>query len=185
MVGRERNGGPALAAFQMSADTGAIIGPVLAGLLIDHGSYPLAFGVTGLVTLLAVIPWLLARETHDVRHGTPTPRGRRPHRSTCEKTSRRELTRRLRSRPTSTPGCRRGTPCAALCEARALLHGRLGWAEHGVAATHEVDDGLAGRQLLATLAGGPLAADPPAVQSPTPSASSPTARQVVTARGRW
>jgi len=69
IVGRERNGGPALAAFQMSADSGAIIGPVLAGLLIDYGSYPLAFGMTGLITLLAVIPWLFARETHDVRHG--------------------------------------------------------------------------------------------------------------------
>ena len=73
VVGRERNGGPALAAFQMSADTGAIIGPVLAGLLIDHGSYPLAFGTTGLITLLAVIPWLRARETHDVRHPAPEP----------------------------------------------------------------------------------------------------------------
>ena len=57
----------------MSADTGAIIGPVLAGLLIDHGSYPLAFGTTGLITLLAVIPWLRARETHDVRHPAPEP----------------------------------------------------------------------------------------------------------------
>jgi len=66
IVGRERNGGPALAAFQMSADTGAIIGPVLAGALIDFGSYPLAFGTTGLITLLAVIPWLRARETHQV-----------------------------------------------------------------------------------------------------------------------
>ena len=66
VVGRERNGGPALAAFQMSADTGAIIGPILAGLLIDYGSYPLAFGTTGLITLLAVIPWLRARETHEV-----------------------------------------------------------------------------------------------------------------------
>jgi MFS family permease len=73
IVGRERNGGPALATFQMSADSGAIIGPILAGLLIDHGSYPLAFGITGLVTLLAVIPWLFARETHDVSHGAPTP----------------------------------------------------------------------------------------------------------------
>ncbi len=73
IVGRERNGGPALATFQMSADSGAIIGPILAGLLIDHGSYPLAFGITGLVTLLAVIPWLFARETHDVQHGAPTP----------------------------------------------------------------------------------------------------------------
>ena len=67
VVGRERNGGPALAAFQMSMDTGAIIGPVLAGLLVDHGSYGLAFVVTGVVTLLAVLPWLRARETHPVR----------------------------------------------------------------------------------------------------------------------
>lgn len=73
VVGRKRNGGPALAAFQMSADTGAILGPIVAGLLIDNGSYPLAFGVTGLITLLAVVPWLRARETHDVRHGPPTP----------------------------------------------------------------------------------------------------------------
>jgi MFS family permease len=66
VVGRERNGGPALAAFQMSADSGAILGPIVAGVLIDNGSYPLAFGVTGLVTLLAVLPWLRARETHPV-----------------------------------------------------------------------------------------------------------------------
>ncbi len=63
VIGRERNGGPALAAFQMSTDTGAIIGPIVAGLLIDRGSYPLAFGFTGVVTLLAMVPWLRARET--------------------------------------------------------------------------------------------------------------------------
>jgi MFS family permease len=63
VIGRDRNGGPALAAFQMSMDTGTIIGPIVAGLLIDHGSYPLAFGCTGLVTLLAMLPWLRARET--------------------------------------------------------------------------------------------------------------------------
>ncbi len=63
VVGRERNGGPALAAFQMSADTGAIIGPILAGVLIDHGSYHLAFVMTGAITLLAVAPWVRARET--------------------------------------------------------------------------------------------------------------------------
>ena len=66
VVGRERNGGPALAAFQMSADTGAIIGPIVAGLLVDIGSYSLAFGVTGAITLLAAIPWLRARETNVV-----------------------------------------------------------------------------------------------------------------------
>ncbi len=63
IIGRERNGGPALAAFQMSTDTGAIIGPIVAGLLIDRGSYPLAFGFTGAVTLLAMVPWLRAGET--------------------------------------------------------------------------------------------------------------------------
>lgn len=67
VVGRERNGGPALAAFQMSADTGAIIGPVVAGLLVDRGSFGLAFAATGAVTLLAVLPWLRGRETHPVR----------------------------------------------------------------------------------------------------------------------
>ncbi|MGB7819847.1 MAG: MFS transporter [Ornithinibacter sp.] len=68
VVGRDRNGGPALAAFQMSQDSGAIVGPIIAGLLIDNGSYSLAFGVTGLITLLAVIPWLRARETREVVH---------------------------------------------------------------------------------------------------------------------
>lgn len=68
IVGRQRNGGPALAAFQMSQDLGSIIGPVIAGLLVDIGSYSLAFAVTGTITLLAALPWLRARETHSVEH---------------------------------------------------------------------------------------------------------------------
>ena len=64
IVGRERNGGPALATFQMSSDAGAIVGPILAGVMVDHGSYRLAFATTGIITLLAAIPWLRARETH-------------------------------------------------------------------------------------------------------------------------
>ncbi len=67
VVGRERNGGPALAAFQMSQDLGSIVGPLIAGLLVDQGSYPLAFGVTGAITLLASVPWLRARETHSTQ----------------------------------------------------------------------------------------------------------------------
>ncbi|HYN30218.1 MAG TPA: MFS transporter [Dermatophilaceae bacterium] len=63
VVGRDRNGGPALAAFQMSADAGSIIGPVLAGVLVDRVSYELAFGVTGAITLIAALPWLRTRET--------------------------------------------------------------------------------------------------------------------------
>lgn len=63
VVGRERSGGPALAAYSMAQDAGAIVGPILAGVLVDHGSYPLAFVATGVVTLVAVLPWLAARET--------------------------------------------------------------------------------------------------------------------------
>ncbi|MFZ2502133.1 MAG: MFS transporter [Nocardioides sp.] len=63
VVGRDRNGGPALAAFQMSQDFGAIIGPIVAGALVDWGSYPLAFAVSGAITVAAAWPWLRARET--------------------------------------------------------------------------------------------------------------------------
>lgn len=70
VVGRERNGGPALAAFQMSADLGSIIGPLVAAQLVEHGGFGLAFAATGVITLLAAVPWLRARETHDVRHAT-------------------------------------------------------------------------------------------------------------------
>lgn len=66
VVGRDRNAGPVLAAFQMVQDLGSIIGPIIAGLLVDHGSYSLAFAVTGAITLLAAAPWLRARETHVV-----------------------------------------------------------------------------------------------------------------------
>ncbi|PRY57135.1 putative MFS family arabinose efflux permease [Knoellia remsis] len=63
IVGQGRNGGPALASFQMSADAGAIIGPILAGALVDSGSFALAFAATGVLSLLATIPWARARET--------------------------------------------------------------------------------------------------------------------------
>ncbi len=63
IVGRERNGGQALAGYQMAQDFGAILGPVIAGLLVDFGSFGLAFGVTGAISLAAMIPWLRARET--------------------------------------------------------------------------------------------------------------------------
>ena len=47
MIGNERTGGQVLAVFQMATDTGAIIGPVLAGMLADRLGYGWAFGVTG------------------------------------------------------------------------------------------------------------------------------------------
>jgi DHA1 family multidrug resistance protein-like MFS transporter len=63
VVGNERSGGRVLAVFQMTSDSGAIVGPVIAGLLADRLGYGWAFGVTGGVLLVAAVGWLLARET--------------------------------------------------------------------------------------------------------------------------
>jgi len=67
VVGNERSGGRVLAVFQMTADSGAIVGPVIAGLLADRLGYGWAFGVTGGVLLAAAAGWLLARETFRVK----------------------------------------------------------------------------------------------------------------------
>jgi MFS family permease len=63
VIGNERSGGRVLAVFQMTSDSGAIIGPVLAGLLADRLGYGWAFGVTGGVLVAAAAGWVLARET--------------------------------------------------------------------------------------------------------------------------
>ncbi|MFC9762418.1 MFS transporter [Rhodococcus jostii] len=59
VVGAKSRGGPVLATFQMVADVGGVLGPVGAGLLAQHLSYAVAFGVTGGVMLLAAVGWLL------------------------------------------------------------------------------------------------------------------------------
>ncbi|MDQ0865753.1 MFS transporter [Arthrobacter globiformis] len=63
VIGRDRSGGPVLAAYQMTSDIGAILGPVLVGLLADRLGYSWAFTATGAVLLVAALGWLAARET--------------------------------------------------------------------------------------------------------------------------
>lgn len=63
VIGNDRSGGKVLAAFQMSTDTGAIFGPILAGLLVDAFSYGWAFGLTGVTALAAFLMWTAAQET--------------------------------------------------------------------------------------------------------------------------
>lgn len=62
VVGHERNGGPVLSGFQMAQDGGAIVGPILVGLVADVLGFGWAFLVTGLVCLVGVLPWLRAPE---------------------------------------------------------------------------------------------------------------------------
>jgi DHA1 family tetracycline resistance protein-like MFS transporter len=63
VIGSRGRGGTVLAGFQMSADLGAIVGPVLAGALAEVVGYPAAFAVTGAVALVALGCWLRAPET--------------------------------------------------------------------------------------------------------------------------
>lgn len=63
VIGEKAKGGPVLAAFQMAADLGAIIGPLLAGVLVDAFSYEAAFTLTGAMLALSLVFWFAAPET--------------------------------------------------------------------------------------------------------------------------
>lgn len=67
VVGSERTAGPVLAVFQMCSDAGQILGPVLAGLLVDHTGYGAAFALSGAITFVAALVWTRAPETHPAR----------------------------------------------------------------------------------------------------------------------
>ncbi len=63
VIGSRARGGPVLAGFQMAADLGAIIGPVLAGAIAELWSFSAAFAVTAGVSLVALVFWWRAPET--------------------------------------------------------------------------------------------------------------------------
>ncbi|MGG6379383.1 MFS transporter [Paenarthrobacter sp. NEAU-H11] len=63
VIGNGRSGGKVLAVYQMTSDVGAIVGPVLAGVLADRLGYGWAFGVTGGIMLVAAVAWAATRET--------------------------------------------------------------------------------------------------------------------------
>ncbi len=63
VIGNGRSGGKVLAVYQMTSDVGAIVGPVLAGVLADRLGYGWAFGVTGGIMLVAACTWLATRES--------------------------------------------------------------------------------------------------------------------------
>jgi MFS family permease len=72
VIGSRGRGGPVLATFQMTADIGAVLGPIVAGLLADGMSYTAAFAVTGSLCVLATFVWFPAPETLP-RKGEPEP----------------------------------------------------------------------------------------------------------------
>lgn len=71
VIGSKGRGGPVLATFQMSSDIGAVLGPIIAGLLADQISYTMAFAVTGALCVVAALVWLPAPETLPRDTGSP------------------------------------------------------------------------------------------------------------------
>ncbi|GAB2732132.1 MFS transporter [Salinifilum aidingensis] len=69
VVGNRSRGGPVLAGFQMSADLGAILGPLVAGAIAEALSFQLAFAATGLAAVLAFAAWVGAPETREKQAG--------------------------------------------------------------------------------------------------------------------
>lgn len=63
VIGSGRNGGKALAGFQMATDLGAIIGPLVAGLMADHINYQVALSASGAVCLVGVVAWFFTPTT--------------------------------------------------------------------------------------------------------------------------
>jgi MFS family permease len=70
-VSPARGGGRVVAVFQMSADLGAIVGPLVAGWLTDVASYQWAFAVTAAVLAAALVATLaMPRERRGIAVGT-------------------------------------------------------------------------------------------------------------------
>ncbi len=63
VVGPHRGAGQVVPPYQMAGDFGAIIGPLVAGRIVDSSSYETAFAVSGLIVIAGAIPWWFARET--------------------------------------------------------------------------------------------------------------------------
>ena len=64
LVGQDRKAGPVMSAAQMSGDLGAILGPLLVGLVVDAAGYGWGFVATGAVIAVAALVWLRAPETN-------------------------------------------------------------------------------------------------------------------------
>lgn len=57
VIGSNRSGGTVLSTFQMLSDLGQIVGPLLAGFVVDQWGYGAAFGISGALLILCSLAW--------------------------------------------------------------------------------------------------------------------------------
>lgn len=63
ILGREARAGTPVAAVQMASDLGAIVGSIVVGWVAERLSYGWAFGISGIVLLIAAVAWVPTPET--------------------------------------------------------------------------------------------------------------------------
>ena len=63
VIGPQRSGGTVLSRFQMSQDAGQILGPILAGALVDAAGFGPAFLVSGVLMGVAALAWTPVMDT--------------------------------------------------------------------------------------------------------------------------
>ncbi|MEV6213974.1 MFS transporter [Nocardia sp. NPDC051833] len=68
VIGNRARGGPVLAAFQMAADLGTVLGPIGIGWIAEHTSFGVGMAVTGGVLAVSATVWLLTPEPSRIRH---------------------------------------------------------------------------------------------------------------------
>ena len=65
IIGSKARGGTAVATFQMMSDLGSIVGSLGVGEIAQHVSFGWAFGLSGLILVVAAVGWMFAPETRD------------------------------------------------------------------------------------------------------------------------
>ncbi|MDO5727955.1 MAG: MFS transporter [Bowdeniella nasicola] len=63
IIGPKRAGGKVIATYMQLVDIGAVIGPVITGLLVDTVGYQWGFLLSGSLAVLAGVHWITGRET--------------------------------------------------------------------------------------------------------------------------
>ena len=61
--GRDGHGGTAVAGFQMVGDAGAVVGPVVAGAVVERAGYAAGFATTAVIAVMALVWWWRAPDT--------------------------------------------------------------------------------------------------------------------------
>ena len=73
ILGSEARAGTPVAAVQMMADLGAIIGSMTVGWVVEHLSFRWDFTISGMILLIAAVGWVLAPETRPMLDAEPDP----------------------------------------------------------------------------------------------------------------